>query len=173
MEEKHKKLTKTPYEYADLAYRYVQCVQSGDSAVDYGTGELYTYVEMHTLSLIEDYPGITASDIAERNYRTKGAVSQILNKLEEKGLIRREKDPQNARRVCLYVTPIGLDLSQKHKEYDEKHMGDVLEDWISLFGYDAVEKFYAIMNYYIESYPSLLANSMKEQSETSVNKKKK
>ena len=153
MEPKYKKLTKTPYEYADLVYRYIQLTLNGAAPTDYGTGELYTYVEIHTLSLIEDRPGITASEIAERNYRTKGAVTQILNKLEEKGLIRREKDPQNARRICLYVTPRGLELSQKHKEFDNKHMGGVLEDWISLFGYDAVEKYYAIMNHYIETYP--------------------
>ena len=149
MDKKAKNLSHTPYEYSDVIYRYTQLVASGvQSQQDYGTGELYTSLEVHTVTLIEENPGITASEIAEHNYRTKGAISQILNKLEEKGLIRREKDPNNARRTLLYVTVSGLELSRKHKEYDKFYMGWVLNEGISLFGYEAMEKFYAILEHF-------------------------
>ena len=166
MEKKYKELSRTPYEYADLIYRYAQIAVKDDYMLDYGTGELYTHVEVHTVSLIEDNPGITASEIADRNYRTKGAVSQILNKLEEKSLIRREKDSHNGRRTCLYVTPKGLELSRKHKEYDDEKMGDVLEEWISLFGYEAVEKYALLIEHYItHSYPKFLEFCQKNGTE--------
>ncbi len=149
MDKKVRNLGHTPYEYSDVIYRYTQLVATGlQSQQDYGTGELYTSLEVHTVTLIEENPGITASEIAEHNYRTKGAISQILNKLEEKGLIRREKDPNNARRTLLYVTVSGLELSRKHKEYDNLHMGWALNEGISLFGYEAMEKFYEILDYY-------------------------
>ncbi len=148
MEMKHSQLKRCPYEYADISDRYAQRYSNDNSQVhDYGTGEYYTFVEVHTVTLIEDNPGITGSEIAERNGRTKGAVSQILSKLEDKALIRRERDPNNGRRSHLYVTEKGLDLSRKHKEYDECAMGEALEEYISIFGQEAVEKFYEILEY--------------------------
>lgn len=159
MEPKYKKLDWTPYEFADVFYRYSQISDTTQKyRTDYGTGEFYTPVEVHTVSLIEENPGITASEIAERSFRTKGAVSQILSKLEEKRLIRKEQDLNNARRYCLYVTPRGLELSYAHKEYDDQHMGSVLEEWISLYGWDAVNKLPKMLDYYIKNiYPRLLS----------------
>ena len=152
MEPKYKELSNSPYKYADMGYRFSQRFNNdGQCLKDYGTGEFYTSVEVHTVSLIEDNPGITATEIAERNGRTKGAVSQVLGRLEEKGLIRKEKDSHNARRSCLYVTPLGLELSQKHKSFDEQMMGTLLDEWISLFGRDAVEKLYMIMEHYVST----------------------
>ncbi len=143
---KREKLSISAYEFADLQYRFATMYRDNDKAHnDYGTGDAYTQLEVHTVSQIEDNPGITVTEIAELNMRTKGAVSQIVTKLENKGLVRREKDPENPRRVCLYVTPLGLELSRRHKEFDDKYMGDLLERWISLFGRDAVEKYFLIM----------------------------
>lgn len=152
MEAKYKELSKSPYQYADMGYRFSQRFHNnGQCPKDYGTGELYTSVEVHTVSLIEDNPGITATEIAERSVRTKGAVSQVLSRLEEKGLIRKEKDSNNGRLSRLFVTPLGLELSYKHKHYDEQRMGRLLEQWISLFGEEAVEKFYMIMEHYVNN----------------------
>lgn len=157
MEKKYSKLSHSPYEYSDLAYRYAQInANDGQYVRDYGTGELYTAVEVHTVTLIEENPGITSSEIAERNMRTKGAVSQIISKLEKKDLVRREKDPNNGRRNHLYVTPKGLELSLKHKEYDEVNNGSLLENFISLYGYDAVEKYYSILERYVQTWPGMV-----------------
>lgn len=145
-DEKYKKLSLSAYQVSDIIYQFVSICKDSDKALnDYGTGEVYTALEVHTVSRIEDHPGVSVTEIAEQTSRTKGAVSQIITKLEGKGLIRREKDPDNPRRVCLYVTPLGLELSKRHKQYDEENMGPVIDRLISLFGYDAVEKHYQIM----------------------------
>lgn len=153
--EKHKKLSLPPYVYADIQYQYVSMFRESEkNQNDYGTGDLYTSLEVHTVTRIEDNPGITVTEIAEQTNRTKGAVSQIITKLENKGLVRREKDPENPRRVCLFVTDDGFKLSRSHKEYDDTYMGQELDRWIALYGYDSVEKFFQIMQDQIVLYTS-------------------
>ena len=133
---------------ADQTDRYQQVSQDHCKTLrDYGTGELYTSTEVHMVSRIEENPGITAAKIAECTYRTKSAVSQMLAKLEAKGLIYKEKDPSNGKQQFLYVTPKGKHLSLCHKAYDEKNT--LLEELIELFGWDAVEKYADITQYMI------------------------
>ena len=148
MDKKAKNLSHTPYEYSDVIYRYTQLVAAGvQSQQDYGTGELYTSLEVHTVTLIEENPGITASKIAEETLRTKSAVSQMIAKLEAKELVFRKKDPNNGKQLFLFVTPKGKHLSLCHKAYDEKNIP--LDEMIELFGRDAVEKYADITAYMI------------------------
>lgn len=144
--ETKKHLSRLAYQFADISDRYQQVGQNYYKELhDYGTGELYTQTEVHTVTRIEENPGITASKIAEDTYRTKSAVSQMLSKLEAKGLIYRERDPNNGKQHFLYVTAKGKHLSICHKSYDEANIP--LEEMIDLFGLDAVEKFADIMEY--------------------------
>ncbi|WP_260399874.1 helix-turn-helix domain-containing protein [Peribacillus simplex] len=48
-------------------------------------------VEVHTLTVIEENPGITVTEVALEWNRTKGPVSQIITKLEKRSLIIRKK----------------------------------------------------------------------------------
>lgn len=93
---------------------------------DYGTGAVFTSKEVHTVSHIADCPGITATELALSMNKTKGAISQMLKKLEQKGLIRRETDPQNNNRIQLYPTAEGLRLDAAHREFDSRAM----EKWL-------------------------------------------
>ena len=144
---KHQQLSKPAHELSNIMYHFSQLNSDATKQQrDYGTGELYTPVEVHTVTQIEENPGITVTEIANRTSRTKGAVSQIIAKLEEKGLVRREQNQNNARQFFLYVTEKGLALSKKHKEFDEKALGPFLDDLISLHGFEAVEEFFVIMD---------------------------
>ena len=138
----------------DAADRFQQAIASYYAELhDYGTGELYTSTEVHLVTRIEENPGITAAKIAEQTCRTKSAVSQMVTKLEGKGLLRREKDPANARQQLLYVTPKGLELSKCHKAYDEQNIP--LDDLTALFGPEAVNKFAEMMEYMIQYYTGI------------------
>ena len=147
MEPQKKKYT--AFELAEMGYLYQQIsMDLYKQPIDYGTGELYTPAEVHIVTRIELNPGITVTQIAEATMRTKSAVSQMVAKLEAKGLVRREKDPNNAKQQLLYVTPKGLELSKCHKAYDEAHVP--LEDMIALFGQDAVEKYTRVLEFMIQ-----------------------
>lgn len=136
---------------ADIADRYQQVGQDYFKELhDYGTGEFYTSTEVHMVTRIEENPGITAVKIAEETFRTKSAVSQMLSRLEGKGLICKEKDPANGKQQLLFVTPKGKQLSLCHKAYDEA--STPLEAMIETFGEEAIEQYADIMEYIIRFY---------------------
>ena len=149
-EPKYKKLRQDPYALSDLSYRFCQIhAESYKRQIDYGTGEQYASAEVHLITQIADNPGITSTEIAQTTGRSKSAVSQIITKLESKGLIRRERSQKNLRFTSLYVTPKGLKLSKAHKEYDCSNVTPYLEDYIALFVLEAVQHFYDIMEYQV------------------------
>jgi len=149
--EGREKLNRMIHQLADINDRYHQVqLDYNKELQDYGTGELYSSAEVHMVTRIEENPGITATKIAEATYRTKSAVSQMLSKLETKGLILREKDPCNGKQQLLYVTPKGKHLSLCHKAYDEAAMP--LMDVVEQFGIDAIEQYIDIMEYYLNRY---------------------
>ncbi len=89
---------------------------------DYGAGfELYPS-EIHMVVLISDHPGINITMIAAKLGITKGAVSQMIKKLEDKGLVQRYKSPDNRKEVMVRLTDSGRIANQNHgkdkKEFD-------------------------------------------------------
>lgn len=146
MEQNRRKTRYSAYELAEIINLWHQLwTYSEKQKIDYGTGDLYTSLEVHTVTHVEDSPGITVTQIAEDTFRTKSAVSQIVSKLEGKGLLRREPDAQNAKLQRLYVTEKGLELSRCHKLYDERNFP--LEDIISMYGADVLDKFVDVLRY--------------------------
>lgn len=85
---------------------------------DYGNGDPLTMIEAHTLTYIEDHPGTTVTELTNYWHKTKGAISQIVSKLEALGLVKKTKKEGNAKNVCLYVTECGFQTSRAHKLYD-------------------------------------------------------
>jgi len=149
--EGREKLNRMIHQLADINDRYQQIqLDYSKELRDYGTGELYTPTEVHMVTRIEENPGITATKIAEDTFRTKSAVSQMLSKLEAKGLICREKDPNNGKQFFLYATPKGKHLILCHKAYDEAVLP--LDDIVEQFGIQAVEQYVAIVEYYLDRY---------------------
>lgn len=110
-------------ERSDCRYDFVETYTNYMKvARDYGTGETINMVEVHTLTLIEQNPGIMAKEVALMWNRTKGAVSQTLSKLEKRGFIERRKENGNVKNVHLYVTAAGQKLSEAHRNYDLSHL---------------------------------------------------
>lgn len=81
-----------------------------------GDQPLYT-AEIHVLSCIGGRRGLCASDVAREMGVTRGAVSQILKKLEKKGYLVKEADPGNKLRFLLGLSEKGIRAYRKHLEY--------------------------------------------------------
>lgn len=114
---KNSKKRYTYYEMSDIMERFV--IRGAMTVpVNYGTGDAYNHVEVHTLSYIARNPGISLVEIAKDWDRTKGAVSQIVKKLEEHGLVTKEKRKENNNYICLFVTEKGAELDRIHKKFD-------------------------------------------------------
>lgn len=137
------------YQMADIVERMVS-MNATNTPVDYGNGEDYNSKEVHTLSYIVDYPGISASEIAYNWNRTKGAVSQIVKKLEEKGLIVRKKKPGNDKTVCLYVTEQGMELDRLHRAYDTRNYKAFLKLIEEHYTKEEIEKTFEVMDLWVK-----------------------
>jgi DNA-binding MarR family transcriptional regulator len=138
-------------EKANIIYKFVMIYSDYiKTARDYGTGEIINMMEVHTLTVIEENPGITVTEVALEWNRTKGAVSQILSKLEKRGLIIRKKEAGNAKTVHLYVTDKGKILSNAHKDYDIKELTWADKTLHKSFTTEEINAFYTVMQKYTE-----------------------
>jgi DNA-binding MarR family transcriptional regulator len=63
-------------------------------------------------NLVRD-PGISQQVLAERCFTAKSHVSALLRSLEERGLVRRDADPSDARARQLFVTRAGEALARR------------------------------------------------------------
>ena len=136
---------------ANILYKFVMLYNDYiKTARDYGTGEIINMVEVHILTKIEENPGITVTEVALMWNRTKGAVSQIVSKLEKRGLIERRKERGNAKNVHLYVTDKGEILSKAHKAYDIQELNWADKTLHTDFTSQEIDTFYKVMQRYNE-----------------------
>jgi DNA-binding MarR family transcriptional regulator len=57
--------------------------------------------------------GLPTLDIAERMIEQAPGITRLLDRLEGKKFVRRERPPDNRRQVLCYITKAGLDLLQE------------------------------------------------------------
>lgn len=89
----------------------------------YGTDQPLHEAEIHMIKVIKENEGIHATGLADILGVTKGAVSQLLQKLERKGMIIKDVDSSNLSRLVLKLTPTGQTAyryhEELHRDYDE------------------------------------------------------
>lgn len=84
---------------------------------------------------------VNLSDIRHHIHATKPAVSQMLNALERKGLIRREIDKNDRRKISVTLTEKGRDIQSGVKN----HVDAIFEQTISRFGEDNARQLIALL----------------------------
>lgn len=135
----------------DDVYRFVMCSMDDYNAVhDYGTGKVLNMVEMHTLSMIADDPGLRVTDVAKMWNRTLGAASKNVNKLCVKGYVEKKKLPGNDKTVHLYPTEEGKKLAALHREYDRQHIADSLQYLLSKHTEEELRTYHRVLRSGIE-----------------------
>jgi MarR family transcriptional regulator, organic hydroperoxide resistance regulator len=80
-------------------------------------------------------PGIPTLAIADRMIEETPGITRLLDRLEAKGLVRRERCPEDRRQVLCYSTPAGLDLLARidglMDEADEAALGALTPEEIA------------------------------------------
>ena len=89
--------------------------------------DLY-HSERHMLDKIGDHPAMNVSDFAKALGVTKGAVSQVVKKLEGKGVVRRYKCGTNEKEVFLELTQTGREIYLEHKKTNERTIEPLLKE---------------------------------------------
>ena len=93
----------------------------------FGTDVDIHLAEIQMIMTIHNAQGIHVNGLAEKLGITKGSVSEMLRKLERKGLVHKEKDPLKMTRLNIYLTDKGLLAHQNHICLHQKLDNLVLE----------------------------------------------
>ncbi len=120
-------------------------------ARDYdGSGQIITVAETSTLLHILDNPGINVTALSKHLNRTKGAVSQIIRKLERKGLIKRELCLENRTITNFYTTERGQKLCIAHRLFEQDSYKSTFDDLSKTCTSEEINAFFKVMEAYIQ-----------------------
>ena len=72
--------------------------------------------EVRYVMIIYDNPNISQDDLVNIYAESKAKIAKSLKKLEDKGYIKREVNPENRRKYMLNVTPKGNELVPKVRQ---------------------------------------------------------
>lgn len=106
---------------AEIDKAYELMVEYDSRPHKYGEVTLYQ-AESYMLYYIGENPGITITDLAKRQRKTKSACSQLLSKLLEKGYVVQQRNEENRREYLLYLTELGETTHIAHKKVNETYI---------------------------------------------------
>lgn len=93
----------------------------------YGISEKLYPAEIHTIMMIGTHENAYLSELARLLGVTRGAVSQMIFKLTQKGLIEKNADPENATRFLLKLTDKGRVAFYSHQQMHAKKDAPLFE----------------------------------------------
>lgn len=82
-----------------------------------------TKASLHLLETVGTHPSERMTDVAQRMDITKGAVSQLATRLQDKGLLDKRQANGSARDICLVLTPEGQKLFEA-----STHLNKMIDD---------------------------------------------
>lgn len=138
-------------EMADILHQTSSLYLASNIPIDYGTGEKYTAVEVHTLKYIIDHPGKTNIELAKEWDKTKVAISLMLKKMEEKNLIYKENSLDNKKKQLYYATLKGIELNKAHLEYDAITFGNTMNFVKEICSDEEITTCFYVLEQYIKA----------------------
>ena len=101
----------------------------GQSATDFGTGEALYFSEVQVIDAVQNNPRINVTALANVLGITKGTVSPIVNRLANKGHIKRSRVSGDGRVVQLELTEKGMvawkGLQRQAREYASEYAAEI------------------------------------------------
>ena len=125
----------------DKLLAIVDLINTGHKGgVDYGTGDLLTPVEAHTIQAVGDNQGLNLTTLAENMKVTKATMSERVKKLSRQGLLRKSKALDNRKEILITLSDKGRLVHKGHEETHRKmfkffssHYGDQTAEQLELF----------------------------------------
>ena len=144
------------------------CTSMVNVSVSYRNGIQLTPVEAMTVVVIAENPGITASELCVKWRRSRGNISQLLKKIEIKGLILKGNKPDSNKEIALYPTDEGIRLYHQYLMNDSEDSTNIAKKLLENCTLEELKIFYKV----IESYTKILtenpdlqwANNIRERS---------
>ena len=142
---------------ADILFRFVSQYEKYISTLEPSKDQQTTIVERHLLININERHGITNVELAQLLGRTPGAITQIIVKLEQKGLIERVQHIKNAKTVHIYPTPAGMKLAIAYKSQEIIGMDKMLQVLQTTHTSEELDTFWSVISNFVDAISSSLA----------------
>lgn len=84
-----------------------------------------TQKQVSVLWLVGDHPGIAQTDLARRLRMDRATVMAIVNRLQERGFLKRGKSETDGRKQTLTLRPAGVEILKEAKQAIREH-----EKWL-------------------------------------------
>ncbi len=94
-----------------IIHKYIQYEKIPQQYCD---GLVLTQPEIHTIAIIGDNEGINVTALAKTRGITKGAASQMIYKLRDKGLVEKRVSPDSDAELNLFLTEMGKKAREEH-----------------------------------------------------------
>ena len=94
-----------------IIHKYIQYEKIPQQYCD---GLVLTQPEIHTIAIIGDNEGINITGLAKTRGITKGAASQMIYKLRDKGLVEKRVSPDSDAELNLFLTEMGKKAREEH-----------------------------------------------------------
>lgn len=120
--------------------------RSEKRARSYGTEVMLHPSEVHAAMLIGNNPEQHVSELARIAGITRGAVSQVVAKLEKKGLVKKVTNPDSNLRTIPQLTDMGWKAYRNHEQLHEEQDADLF-NYIRHLREDQVE---VLTNFFVQ-----------------------
>lgn len=88
-----------------------------------------TALQYTALTVLERHDGLSAAQLARDSFVTAQSIADLVRSLETRGLVRRERNPNNRRELQILLTEQGRALLAQHeapvRELEERMMRDL------------------------------------------------
>ncbi|ADU63303.1 MAG: MarR family transcriptional regulator [Pseudodesulfovibrio sp.] len=108
-------------EFAHLGDTLNKFIAISKKPMDFGVGILINPSEIHAVAKLCDHGPMSLTELADRAFVSKGAMSQLVARLEKKGLVYRETAPDNQSKQILHPTELGKKAQNGHIEFHMDH----------------------------------------------------
>lgn len=89
-------------------------------------GRKLTAKEIHCLQAVGLSEGSNVKSLGDSLAVTKSAMSQMVSKLESKGLVEKRDAADNDKETLVYLTKSGWEAFAVHREFHERHLKTLL-----------------------------------------------
>jgi len=85
------------------------------------------YLDLHAMAFIEEQPDHTLAAIRDYLQVPQSTLTSIIDRLEQRGLVRREVHPTDRRSYRIELTGRGLDVQREHHRVERLIMRKILD----------------------------------------------
>lgn len=98
-----------------------------------------TGIQYTILTIVDQHEGISSAELSRRFFVTAQTMNEIINGLEQRGLIARKEDPANKRILRMKLTAPGRKLLKKCEDVADQ-IEESAFDWIDATEYETLRQ---------------------------------